>query len=269
MKRSFLFALVIAILIVLAWAPILFAGVVMNETSLASGPTGETSSQNRIVYVQGDKQKVERQGVDAITDLDKRVIYIIDKNKRSYTEVPLKALSATGPGESPAETIRLNKTGQTRIIANHPCNEYRAMKGNTLERVTISACVSTSAPGAKEVAAFEQKMVERLDGVESEHSSGHDEAGLMLEKQSVVTFRVPDLSRKAYRTASLQTRTQVNQIQLKPLPADTFKPPKGFSKLLQTRPHPTVPTTSPNAPDHAIDVIAPNLADVAPPAARL
>jgi hypothetical protein len=91
----------------------------------------------------------------------------------------------------------------------------------------------------------------------------------MLEKQSVVTFRVPDLSRKAYRTASLQTRTQVNQIQLKPLPADTFKPPKGFSKLLQTRPHPTVPTTSPNAPDHTIDVIAPNLSGVAPQAARL
>jgi hypothetical protein len=269
MKRSFLFALVIAILIVIAWAPALFAGVVMNETSIASGPTGETSAQNRIVYVQGDKQKVERQGVDAITDLDNRVIYIIDKRRRTYVEVPLQALSAPGPGESPAETIQLNKTGQTRIVANRTCSEYRAIKGNKLERVTISACVSTSAPGAKEVAAFEQKMVERLDRGSSDHSTGHDDAGLMLEKQSVVTFRVPDLSRKAYRNASLQTKTQVNQIQLKPLPADTFKPPRGFSKLEQPRPHRTVPPTSPHKPGHTIDVIAPNLSGLAVQASRL
>jgi hypothetical protein len=256
MKMLFLLISVISTVLVLVSSQSSLAGVVMDETSIASGPAGETSSQNRTVYVQGDKQKVERQGIDAITDLDKRVIYLVDKRRHAYTEVPLQALTKAQPGDVPQETIQLNKTGRTRIIANHPCSEYRAIKGNKLEHVTISACVSTSAPGAKEVAAFEHKMVDRLNGGASDKSTAHDEAGLMLEKSSVVSFRVPDLSSKAYRTTSLQSKTQVNQIQLKPLSPDTFEPPKGFSKL-QAQPHPGVPETSPNTPSQTIDIIGP------------
>src|SRR5258706_13321263 len=58
-----------------------FAGVVMNQTSTHNGPVGQTV-QNRIVYVQGNKQKVESNTIDTITDLDKDAIYIIDKNRR-------------------------------------------------------------------------------------------------------------------------------------------------------------------------------------------
>ncbi len=258
--KSLLFVAVIAsVSLVLASAGTLCAGVVMAETSTTSGPTGEPSSQDRTIYIQGNKQKVERPGVATITDLDNSIIYIIDKKDRAYTEVPLQALSPSEQGDARDETIQLNKTGETRVIAHHPCNEYRASEGNKLERVTISACVSTSAPGAKEVSEFERKMAARLSGRESERSTGHDSAVLMLEKQSVVSFRVPDLSRRqAYRTASLLAKTRVNEIQVKPLPAAAFKPPKGFSKL-QNRPGSKVPPASPNSPDQTIQVIAPNL----------
>ena len=215
----------------------------MAETSTTSGPAGETSSLDRIVYVQGNKQKVERSGVATITDLDNSIIYIIDNKDRAYTAVPLHALGSSEPGDARGETIQLNKTGQTRVIAGHPCNDYRASEGNKLERVTISACVSTSAPGAKEVSEFERKMAVRLSGRESERLSGNDSAMLMLEKQSVLSFRVPDLSRhQAYRTGSLLAKTRVNEIQVKTLSAATFKPPIGFSKL-QNRPGSKVPAS--------------------------
>ena len=252
MKCLLLAALITSVSFVLAPAGNLCAGVVMTETSITSGPTGETSSLDRTVYVQGNKQKVERSGVTTITDLDNSIIYIIDNKDRAYTEVPLHALGSSEqadargeiiepfeniePGDARAETVQLNKTGETRVIADHPCNEYRASEGNKLERVTISACVSTSAPGAKEVSEFERKMAVRLSGRESERLSGNDSAMLMLEKQSVLSFRVPDLSRhQAYRTGSLLAKTRVNQIQVKTLSAATFKPPKGFSKM-QNRP---------------------------------
>ena len=259
MKCLLLAALITSVSFVLAPAGNLCAGVVMTETSITSGPTGETSSLDRTVYVQGNKQKVERSGVTTITDLDNSIIYIIDNKDRAYTEVPLHALGSSEqadargeiiepfeniePGDARAETVQLNKTGETRVIADHPCNEYRASEGNKLERVTISACVSTSAPGAKEVSEFERKMAVRLSGRESERLSGNDSAMLMLEKQSVLSFRVPDLSRhQAYRTGSLLAKTRVNEIQVKTLSAATFKPPKGFSKL-QNRPGSKVPAS--------------------------
>ena len=105
-------------------------------------------------------------------------------------------------------------------------------------------------------------MAARLGGRESERLNGRDSAIVMLEKQSVLSFRVPDLSQhQAYRIASLLAKTRVNKIQVKALSAATFKPPKGFSKL-QHRPGSkgSAPPASPNAPEQTIQAIAPNLA---------
>jgi hypothetical protein len=247
-----------AVLLVLASAGSLFAGVVMAETSFAESPNGEISSQDKTVYVQGNKQKVERGGVAEITDLDKSVIYIIDKRDRIYTEMPLQALSSSEADNMQGETI-LRKTGEIRVIANHPCSEYRTIEGNKLERVTISVCVSTSAPGAREMSEFARNMVARLGGRNSERSAEDDPAGLMLEKQSVLSFRVPDRSRgKAYHMLSVLAETRVSKIQLQPLPPETFKPPEGYSKL-ENQPRGTAPAISPKAPSQSLEAIAPNL----------
>jgi hypothetical protein len=246
-----------AVLLLLASAGRVFAGVVMAETSSAADPTGQIF-QDKTVYVQGNKEKVEREGVAEITDLDKSLVYIIDKNRRVYTEIPLQALSSGQPASEHGEAI-FSKTGEIRVVADHPCHEYRAVGGNKLEHVTISACVSTNVPGAKEIAEFDRSMIARLGGHKSEQGSiGSDAAGLMLEKQSVLTLRLPDPSRKkAYHTTSLIAATRVNKIQLTSLPPETFTPPVGYSKL-QNRPGGTPPTDSPDS-DQGLEAIAPNL----------
>ncbi len=53
----------------------------------------------------------------------------------------------------------------------------------------------------------------------------------MLEKQSVINLRLPVPSRNDYDTASLITKTRVNDIKVKQLPAQTFMPPKGYNKI--------------------------------------
>jgi hypothetical protein len=243
-----------ALSLVLPSARTAAAGVVMAETSTAQAANGETFSVSRTIYVQGNKQKVEKEGVTAVTDLDKSVIYIINNHDRVYSEMPLTSLSPAQPDNRQSEIIQLSKTGQTRVIADQPCDEYRRVEGTKLERVTISLCVSAGAPGAKEVSQFEHKMIARLSGSEAERSVDNGRASLMLEKESVLSFRVPDPSRhQAYRTASLLVETRVNKIQLKPLPPETFKPPKGYRKLqnkLQTAPSDPLA-----APDQTVDAV--------------
>jgi hypothetical protein len=231
----------------------LLAGVVMVETSFGETPGGEIPAQDKIIYVQGNKQKVDGGAVAQITDLDKSVVYIIDKHDRVYTELPLQVLSSSDADNEQGEPI-LKRTGKLRLIANQPCNEYRTVEKNKLERVTISACVSTSAPGTRELSEFARNMGTRLSGRKSKRPAKGDTAGLMLEKQSVLSLRVPDRSRrKAFRTASFLTETRVKQIQLQPLPPETFKPPKGYGKL-PSRPREAAPPDSPEIPDQALRV---------------
>jgi hypothetical protein len=77
--------------------------------------------KDKTVYVQGNKQKIERGSIASITDLDKQVVYIIDKDRRLYAEMPLQALSSARSDNPHGEAI-LTRTGKTRVIANHPCN---------------------------------------------------------------------------------------------------------------------------------------------------
>lgn len=242
-------SVVVVVLVVSTLRGGAFAGVVMAETSFAAGPEGSTA-QNKTIYVQGNKQKVERERIVEITDLDKNLVYIIDKNRRVFTEIPLQALTSGPPENVHGETI-LTKTGTTRVVANHPCHEYRAVDGNKLERATISACVSTDVPGAQEIAEFDHKMIARLGGHKlDEDSIRRNAAGLILEKQSVLSFRIPDQSRgNTYHTTSLIAKTRVNKIQLAALPPETFKPPTSYRKL-QNRPGGTPPVDSDS--DHAI-----------------
>ena len=241
----------IAVFLLLGSAGTLFAGVVMAETSLAEGPDGQISSQKKTIYVQGNKQKVDRGGVAEITDLDKNVIYIIDKHNRVYTQVPLAVLRSARSDKT-EEGVVLRKTGAVRIIADHPCGEYSTVEGSALERVTITACVSKNAPGAKELSQFNRNMIARLTGHRFVPSA-QDDRTLMLEKRSVLSFRLRDTSRRqAYRTASLVAKTQINKIKVQDLPPETFEPPEGYNKA-----HSPLQRTNPPDSDHASRPFAP------------
>jgi len=210
----------------------------MAETSFATGANGHISSQAKTVYVQGNKQRVEFGNVAEITDLDKSMVYIVNRHDQAYVEMPLQAPSPSAPHRMPGKVI-LKKTSEARVVANHRCNEYRTVEGNELQRVTISACVSTSAPGVQELSGFAGNIVKRLSGRKFERSADNGPAGLMLEKESVLSLRVPDSSPgRTYRSVSYSVGTRVNKITLQPLPPETFCPPHGYSRLqnLPSRP---------------------------------
>jgi hypothetical protein len=207
-----------------------FAGVVMSETATAIGPNG-TGVQRRTIYIQGDKQKVDTEGLQTITDLDKRIFYVIDKDKKDYVEVPLASVRSL-PGADAgnyAATITLERTGKTQVIASQHCDEYRGREKQGQVRLAVSACVSSSAPGAHEVANFDRKMVARVAGVQTPADAG--KAGVVLQKKSVLSVSLPDPLKKGFRTASIVTKTTVSNITVKRLAKQTFLPPSGFSRL--------------------------------------
>jgi hypothetical protein len=212
-------------------ATVVSAGVVMTETAIASGPVGN-GVQHRTIYVQGNKQKVDTDDVQTITDLDKRLLYVVDKTHKNYVEMPLASLSGALPsnGGPASAAIELKRTGAKQVIADQKCDEYRGREGNDQLEVAVSACVSTSAPGAQEIARFDRKMLSQMRGLQPKPSS-EESAGVVLEKKSVVNLRVADLSQQRYRMASVTTKTTVNDIRVKRLAAQTFQPPKGYSKV--------------------------------------
>jgi hypothetical protein len=259
MKSVLCKIVVIAVLLVLTSRGGALAGVVMAETSFAAGARGSIA-QNKTLYVQGNKQKIEEEGIAQITDLDKNLVYIIDKNRGVFAEIPFQTVSSEQPENLHGEPI-LTKTGKTRVVADHPCQEYRAADGNKLEHATISACVSSNMPEAKEIAEFDRNMIRRLGSHKSaEKSIRNDGASLILEKKSTLSFRLSDRSRgNAYQTMVVETR--VDKIQSITLPPETFKPPTGYKKL-QNQPDVTRPVSSPES-NPALEAIV-----LPPPASR-
>jgi len=262
LMKSVLYKIVgIAALLVLTSQGSGSAGVMMAETSFAADASGSIA-QNKTLYVQGNKQKIEEEGIAQITDLDKNLVYIIDKNRGVFSEVPLQTVSSEQPANLHGEPV-LTKTGKTRVVADHPCHEYHAGDRNKLEHATISACVSTNVPEAKEIAEFDRNMIARLGGHKSEEKSiRSDGAGLILEKKSILSFYVPDRSRgNAHQMTSLVAETRVDKIQSITLPPETFKPPTGYKKL-QNQPDVTRSVGSPES-NPALEAI------VLPPPASL
>jgi hypothetical protein len=115
MKPGLYKILGIAVLLILTSRGGALAGVVMDETSLAAGPRGSII-QNKTIYVEGNKQEIEQEGITQVTDLDKNLVYIIDNNRRVFAEVPLRTLSSAQSDNLHGEAIltRTRKRGLSR-----------------------------------------------------------------------------------------------------------------------------------------------------------
>jgi hypothetical protein len=172
-------------------------------------------------------------------------MFIVDKQAKAYTEMPFRQLTA---GSGGGQVVSLKNTGKTRNIANQPCREYQAAHRDAVEQVLLTACVSTTAPGAKEMTRFESALLSRLVSKQDHSTDKRGTASITLERESTTSVRVPDLSaRQHYVTASSSSKTQVQDIKLQPLTKDVFEPPKGFAKI-EAGTIPQTPKTPENTP---------------------
>ncbi len=218
--------------IFLASVSVLSAGVVMSETAITSGPSGHIAQQ-RTIYIQGNKQRVDSAEVQTITDLDKRLLYIVDTKDREYVEESLDTAGGTYPerGETQSGTIVLKRTGKTHLVAYQRCSEYRGTRADQDVHVTVSACVSDAGPGVQEIARFNREMIARMTGSKIPTSDEEATSGIVLEKDSVIELLRPADKPRHYRGPLLTMKSKIEDIKLKQLSPETFMPPKGFNKV--------------------------------------
>jgi hypothetical protein len=216
------------------------AGVVLSETHTTAGPHGR-EAQDRTIYVQGNKQKIETSTLQVITDLDRRVVYVVNPRQREYVESPLQAMKTPTQDADLDLELHLKKTGNKRVLANHSCDEYTGYtNADDLTEIAVNACISKDAPGVGEVGGFEDRLLAELQSGKSGQSQ-NQRSGLVLARVAVVKMRLPDPSGKSRPTALLAERTEVNSISVKPLAVSTFAPPKDFHKITKLPPPAAVP----------------------------
>jgi hypothetical protein len=208
------------------------AGVVLSETEVRNA-FGNSVTLDRTVYVQGNKQKIESKDGQIIIDLDKELIYRVDPELKSYSEIALNE-SASMPSQPHVTSLDLRKTGITRAVGGYSCEEYRGSQKLGAINLTISMCMSKDIPGAGEIAAFQDELFSKFTG----SSSPEIPSSLPLERRSTVEAKAmknsPDGQSSSIGRAAMTTDTQIKRIQVENLPATTFQPPAGF-RLEQPR----------------------------------
>jgi hypothetical protein len=213
-----------------------FAGVVLSETEVRNG-VGGPATFHKTIYVQGKKQKIDTGKTETIIDLDGGHLYVVDPGRRSYVQLPFPAARDQDPGAPrlKVNSITLNKTGRKRSIEGYPCDEYKGVNRASRIDVIISQCISTAAPGAREVAAFQHALSSTLAGSKTEKSrdnSAENASGtIALAQKSMIKPRNLTLS-DGSRPSLLMTQTQVKNIRVTELPPSTFEPPAGFHKIV-------------------------------------
>ncbi|HTR63885.1 MAG TPA: hypothetical protein VMH37_19390 [Candidatus Binataceae bacterium] len=213
------------------------AGVVISQTETATGQFGERKTDTTIT-IQGNKQKVIRNGRENIVDLDAGTSYLIDSDHSSYMKLPFPPPGGAAAMAHAGAALDFKKDSTSRKILGYSCHDYSGSGSSMGGDYTVTECFSTSAPGAKEFSTFQKAMAAKLKGV---IPSSNIPDGIPLAMDSTVklnTMKMPNLTPEQQQKLAAQiakmksvtTHTEVTNVEAKTIPADEFLPPKGFTE---------------------------------------
>jgi Domain of unknown function (DUF4412) len=218
-----------------------FAGIVVTQQRETRTDAGVRKSEETLM-VQGHAQKLVTPDRVVITDLDKGMTYEIQPRHKTYYEMTIPPTGvASSQLKLTATKVAYKRTGKTRTVNGYKCEEYTGIGRSRLATFTIRQCISHTAPGAKEVSAFEKLLNAKLKG-SAEGSTGDVPIGLAI--QSTSTLRPEDINPPAGSTPQeaallkqanagkrpVSTVVTVTKIEEKKLPPDTFQIPSGFTQ---------------------------------------
>jgi Domain of unknown function (DUF4412) len=242
MSKS-LAALVSAVVMLCAQAAL--AGVVINEHEDVTGAMRGAHSGERIVMVQGNKEKLVVSPHVFIIDLDQGRMYMLNNKNKSYAEIPfppsgMMAQLMGGPG---LHTSNFAPNGKSRTVAGYKCDEYAGSGKYTMGEYSIVQCVSNKVPGAKEFRAFQHAMLEKLRSSAPVKFAATLPPGVPLTEDTTVKIvlnpaemaKLPpkvaeQLKAQFANRPPMVTKIEVTKIATKKLAQADFRPPAGFTK---------------------------------------
>jgi hypothetical protein len=245
--------------LILAFAGIAEAGVVVDEQQVIDQPGGNKVSRARTVMIEGDKQKsvIDNGNRTVITDLAKGTMTMVDGSHKSYVEFPFPpkvgSMAANNGAMSP--TISFKKTGSQGKIIGYSCDNYSGAGQVGGNSVSMSGCFSDSAPGASEYSKFQREMADKVKGT-AMANMGQIPAGVPLRLTITTTMGNPPAANSPDPTLANRqfvTDTTVSRITTRTLSADSFQVPAGYKKQqLPPMFGGTGPAPAPPAAEHKI-----------------
>jgi hypothetical protein len=239
------------------------AGVVVEEQEVVNRG-GQPISRSRTIMIEGNKQKIVSDRDTMITDLDNDVMLLLSPTRKTYSEMPFPPKGMSGPVAAMAN-VKFTKAGTQRTIDHYKCDNYTGVSHMMGTQSNITECFSKSAPGAAEFAAFQRRMVKKLQGTGAAAMVDNVPAGVPLASESITSMKgltipgmPPDQAQKlAQMMASrppIISKTTVTKISTRSIPDSEFAVPAGYTKqVAQMPPAPAAPSgSSGNPPAHSL-----------------
>jgi hypothetical protein len=200
------------------------AGVVVEEQQIVDRGMGTPVTNKITVMVQGNKQKyVIGDGKQAsITDLDAGTRAMISNARKMYVVMPFPPKGMQMPANAGKSPLAFSKTGGHETIAGYSCDDYTGTGSMGQNEMTVTGCFSTSAPGAANFTAFQKTMSQKVQGTPM---------ALMSDTPAGIPLKIDtSLKQKTGGRQPIVTHMTVTKVTEQDLPADTFVPPKDYTK---------------------------------------
>lgn len=216
------------------------AGVIVTQQSVHPDGKGGTTTVTRTTMIEGNKEKVVDENHTSIVDLDKGTMVTLDEARKTATEMSLDPKGHGGlllQGMLSSMAGNFQSTGAHKTVAGYGCEEYTS--SGTMMMVgeySATTCFSKEAPGASEYGKFYKRMMEKLG---ANPASGSFPEGIMLSQEMTMKSAVPampgmspEVAQKLAEAKAKQgpqvSHTEVTNIKLQSISADTFAVPTGY-----------------------------------------
>ncbi len=270
-----------AVLVVLAaftaGARMAAAGVVVEQQV-----TRESEAvQEQTVMVQGKKEKWINGPLVVVSDLDSDVMTVSNSAAKVFVQRPLflNSLLARQPSRNSVRQpsrrsarerterldpeqhmsllllAKLNKTGNHHKAAGYGCDEYAGVAHLPEGDFSLTACFSTSAPGAAEFGGFMRTLMAKA----KPEVAGEKRLPPGIPLSLVSTLKRRPFSLPSWMSSEqvarakqildkpIITRTVVTKLTIRDLPASTFEPPTSYSRIGMPFPRPAATPRAPAA----------------------
>jgi hypothetical protein len=199
------------------------AGVVVEEQQTIDHGGG-SSTNKVVVMVQGNKQKyvIGNGQQSSITDLDNGTRTMIIDSRKLYVEMPFPPKAMAAQQGDTKGALSFKPTGAHEKIAGYSCDDYNGLGSLGNHEMTVAGCFSTSAPGAGNFTAFQKVMAEKVKGTPM---------ALITDTPAGIPLKIDTkLTEKGGARPPTVTHMMVSKVEERNLSADTFVPPKGYTK---------------------------------------
>ena len=220
----------------------LFAGVVLTQ-EIVTNSGSSSSTDDRTVMIEDNKQKVVMREQTIVLDLDGGKMILLNPTTKTYTELPFppRGQMATMMQNVGGINLDFKKTGTMQTISGYQCQQFDSNAKSPMGEFSASGCFSSAAPGAAQYAAFTQHLAKKFQDAGLAKTTGNQPDGIPIKLETttkLTNFSIPGMPpEQAEKLKAMManrpptvSKTTTTSIKTADLPSDTFGIPAGYTE---------------------------------------